>query len=266
MMEDLSVEPRHVNHRGRQSVLDEVSVRPDGETKLHDAFRPVQGSNSAGGQPDAAQIRVLVVDDQEILAEGLRRLLEVCADIDVVGVVGTVNDAVATASQLRPDVVLMDYQLPDGDGVAAVARIKREGPKIQVVMLTGSGDDERLARRAFEAGCCGFLGKSRSVEDLLAVVRAAYAGEVLITPSMLLRLLPRITQQYEGVGARLSHRELEVLGVMAEGGTDKDIASRLFVSLNTARKHTQNIIRKLGAHSKLEAVVIAVREGVILPL
>jgi two-component system response regulator DevR len=211
-------------------------------------------------------IRVLIVDDHEILAEGVRRLLDSCADIKVVDVVGTLSDAVETSMRLHPDVVLMDYQLPDGDGVTAVSRIKRESPHVQVVMLTGSGDDERLARRAFEVGCSGFLGKSRSVEDLLAVVRAAYAGEVLITPSMLLRLLPKVTHQYDGVGVGLSRRELEVLGVMAEGGTDKDIASRLFVSLNTARKHTQNIIRKLGAHSKLEAVVIAVREGVIHPL
>ena len=92
-------------------------------------------------------IRVLVVEDHEILAEGLSRLLDTCADIEVAGVVGTVKDAVAKALELRPDVVLMDYQLPDGDGVAAVTQIKQEVPTTQVVMLTGSGDDERLARR-----------------------------------------------------------------------------------------------------------------------
>ena len=265
-MEDLSVGRRHVNHFDHQTDTPEAGIRPDGDPTFNNGFQPSEVSISAGAQVDAPHIRVLVVDDHEILAQGLSRLLDSCADIDVVGIVGTVNDAVATAAQIRPDVILMDYQLPDGDGVAAVARIKQEVPSVQVVMLTGSGDDERLARRAFEVGCCGFLGKSRSVEDLLAVVRAAYAGEVLIAPSMLMRLLPRITRHYEGVGGGLSQRELEVLGVMAEGGTDKDIANRLFVSLNTARKHTQNIIRKLGAHSKLEAVVIAVREGVIHPL
>jgi two-component system response regulator DevR len=265
-MEDLSTGQRHVNHVDLRSERDTAGIQPNGDPILHDSFQAVVAPVSSSESQDAPRIRVLIVDDQEILAEGLRRLLDSCEDIDVVGVVGTVNDAVAAAAQVRPDVVLMDYQLPDGDGVAAVARIKREGPKTQIVMITGSGDDERLARRAFEVGCCGFLGKGRSVEDLLAVVRAAYAGEVLITPSMLLRLLPRVTRRDEGIGAGLSHRELEVLGVMAEGGTDKDIANRLFVSLNTARKHTQNIIRKLGAHSKLEAVVIAVREGVIRPL
>ena len=103
-------------------------------------------------------IRVLIVDDHEILAEGVRRLLDSCLDINVVEVVGTLSGAVEASMRLHPDVVLMDYQLPDGDGVTSVHESKRESPHIQVVMLTGSGDDERLARRAFEVGCCGFLG------------------------------------------------------------------------------------------------------------
>ena len=238
---------------------------------FHDGAQPggsADGIEATRGPivPNGTPIRVLIVEDHEILAEGLTRLLSTCSDIEVAGVVGTVNDAVAEAVQVRPDVVLMDYQLPDGDGVAAVAQIKQEVPSTQVVMLTGSGDDERLARRAFEAGCCGFVGKSRSVEDLFSVVRAAHAGEVLISPVMLLMLLPQVSPRADGVGGSLSRRELEVLAVMAEGGSDKEIADRLFVSLNTARKHAQNIIRKLGAHSKLEAVVIAVRAGVIRPL
>jgi two-component system response regulator DevR len=208
----------------------------------------------------------MIVDDHEMLADSLRMVFAACADIDVVAVVGTVSDAVAGAQAMRPDVVLMDYHLPDGDGIAAVTHIKRDDPAIQLVMLTGSGEDERLARRAFEAGCSGFISKSRSVDDLLAVVRAAHAGEVLITPAMLSKLLPAISRNDDGRRAGLSRRELEVLSVMAEGGSDREIATRLFISLNTVRKHTQNIIRKLGAHSKLEAVVVAVREGLILPL
>ncbi|MFZ0666560.1 MAG: response regulator transcription factor [Acidimicrobiales bacterium] len=215
---------------------------------------------------EVPRIRLLIVDDHEMLADSLHLVFAGCPDIEVVGVVGTVGDAVAGALKLHPDVVLMDYHLPDGDGVAAVTQIKQNDPAIQLVMLTGSGEDERLARRAFEAGCSGFLSKSRSVDDLLAIVRAAHEGEVLITPAMLLKLLPPITRIRNRGGGVLSRRELEVLSVMAEGGSDKEIAKRLFVSLNTVRKHTQNIIRKLGAHSKLEAVVIAVREGLILPL
>jgi len=219
-----------------------------------------------GPAEETRRIRLMIVDDHEMLADSLRVVFTACTDIDVVGIVGTVGDAITGANTMRPNVVLMDYHLPDGDGVAAVAQIKRDDPTIQLVMLTGSGDDERLARRAFEAGCSGFLSKSRSVDDLLAVVRAAHAGEVLIAPAMLLKLLPATARNNDGRRAGLSHRELEVLSVMAEGGSDKDIATRLFISLNTVRKHTQNIIRKLGAHSKLEAVVVAVREGLILPL
>jgi DNA-binding NarL/FixJ family response regulator len=221
---------------------------------------------SSGQTAKTHRIRLLIVDDHDMLADSLRLVFASCADIEVVGAVGTVSDAVAGALELHPDVVLMDYKLPDGDGIEAVTLIKQNDPTIQLVMLTGSGEDQRLARRAFEAGCSGFMSKSRSVDDLLAVVRAAHAGEVLINPLMLLKLLPPAARNDDGRRAGLSRRELEVLSVMAEGVSDKELAVRLFVSLNTVRKHTQNIIRKLGAHSKLEAVVIAVREGMILPL
>jgi len=211
-------------------------------------------------------IRVLLVDDHAIVAEGLRRLLESCVDIDVVDVVGTSSDGVTAANRLRPDVVLMDYVLPDSDGVTTAAQIMRRSPETRVVILTADGDDERLALDAAQAGCSGFVGKDRGVNELLAAIRAAHAGEALISPSMLARLLPRLDRRYKGVGSELSRRELEVLKVMAEGTSDKDIADRLGISLNTARKHVQNIIGRLGAHSKLEAIVIAVREGVIRPL
>jgi DNA-binding NarL/FixJ family response regulator len=217
----------------------------------------------AGGT--APSVRVLLVDDHAMVAESLRRLLDSRPDVDVVGVAGTARDGVDAATRLRPDVVLMDYELPDGDGVTAAAEIKQSSPATRVVMFTGSGDDEALALRALEAGCSGFVGKARGVDELLAAVRAAHAGEALIAPSMLARLLPRLERRYEAVGRTLSRRELDVLSAMTLGATDKEIADRLVISHNTARKHVQNILRKLGAHSKLEAVVIAVREGVVRP-
>ena len=225
-----------------------------------------------GGAPGAScerkvpAIRVLVVDDHELIAESLGRLLDGAEDMSVVQVVGSAQAGIAAAARLHPDVVLMDYDLPDLDGVIAAAQILRDWSATKVVMLTGSGDDERLALRAMEGGCAGFVGKGRSVNELLAAVRAAHAGEALIAPSMLVRLLPRIIRRTEASAPILSGRELEVLGLMADGGTDKDIAKQLFISLNTARKHVQNIIRKLGANSKLGAVVLAVRSGVISPL
>jgi DNA-binding NarL/FixJ family response regulator len=133
-------------------------------------------------------------------------------------------------------------------------------------MLTGSGDDDELALRALAAGCTGFVGKGQSITELVSSLRAAYVGEAIIAPSVLARLLPRVLRQAQGSEGRLSDRELEVLQSMATGATDKEIAAALFISLNTVRKHVQNVIRKLGTHSKLEAVVVAVRDGVIGPL
>jgi DNA-binding NarL/FixJ family response regulator len=196
----------------------------------------------------------------------LRRILDCSPDIEVIGMASTAHDGVAAAARLHPDVVLMDYQLPDADGVTAATRITQDRPATRVVVLTAAGDDERLALRAMAAGCSGFLGKARSVDELLAAVRAAHAGEAVIAPSMLTQLLPRLGRGYAHVGDTLSRRELEVIEVMAKGGSAKQIADDLTISCNTARKHVQNIIHKLGAHSKLEAVLIAVREGVIQPL
>lgn len=201
-----------------------------------------------------------------MIAESLRRLLDSCDDINVVGVVGTGTEGIADSFRIRPHVVLMDYCLPDIDGVTAAARIKAEMPAMRVVILTSAGGDDRIALRAIEAGCSGFLTKDGTIDELLASVRAAYAGEALITPSMLMRLLPRLERDYHQVGHDLSPREREVLDAMARGDSDKEIAERLTISFNTARKHVQNVIRKLGAHSKLEAVVVAVREGVVRPL
>jgi DNA-binding NarL/FixJ family response regulator len=209
---------------------------------------------------------VLIVDDQKMIAESLGRLLDSCGDIAVVGVVGTGAEGIAVSSRVRPHVVLMDYCLPDIDGVTAAARIRAEAPAMRVVILTSGGGDDRVALRAIEAGCCGFITKDGTIDELLASVRAAHAGETLIASSMLTRLLPRLERDYQRVGHDLSPREREVLDVMVRGESDKEIADCLTISLNTARKHVQNVIRKLGAHSKLEAVVIAVREGVVRPL
>jgi DNA-binding NarL/FixJ family response regulator len=127
--------------------------------------------------PEEAPIRVLIVDDHEMLAESLRRLLESRVDIDVVGVAGSASDGVDAAARLGPDVVLMDYELPDGDGVTAAAQIKRARPATQVLMLTGAGDDDDLARRALDAGCSGLLSKAGTVDELLAAVRAAHVQQ-----------------------------------------------------------------------------------------
>jgi DNA-binding NarL/FixJ family response regulator len=234
------------------------AVRSEGLDR--DRRRVTAGSGGSG----TSAIRVLLVEDQQIVAESLRLLLDRVHDIEVVGVTGTMAAGIAETTRLRPDVVLMDYQLPDGDGVTAARQIVA-GLQAAVVMLTASGDDDELALRALEAGCAGFVDKAETVSTLVAAVRAASAGELLIGPSVLARLLPRISRREKPISAGLSGRELEVLGLMALGCADREIANRLFISVNTARKHVQNIVRKLGAHSKLEAVMIAVRGHVVRP-
>lgn len=207
-------------------------------------------------------IRVVVVDDHEMFVQGLAAVLGADPGIEVVATAGSVETGTAAVRLHSPDVVLMDYELPDGDGAGATERIKAEVPETQVVMVT-SFDDEGVLVRAIEAGCSGFITKHKAVQEVAAAVRAADAGEALISPSMLARLLPRLRQNPRGVGADLTPREVEVLTLLAVGESNQKIAEALVLSLHTVRNHVQNVITKLGAHSKLEAVATAVREGII---
>jgi DNA-binding NarL/FixJ family response regulator len=207
-------------------------------------------------------IRVVVVDDHEMFAQGLAAILGADPTIEVVASAGTVEAGCTAVRLHNPDVVLMDYELPDGDGAAATQRIKAEVPTAQVVMVT-SFDDEAILIRAIEAGASGFITKHKAIQEVASAVRAAHAGEALISPSMLARLLPKLRQNPRGVGADLTPREIEVLKLLAAGASNQQIAEELVLSLHTVRNHVQNVISKLGTHSKLEAVATAVREGII---
>ena len=208
------------------------------------------------------RIRVLVCDDHRVVADGLALVLGAQPDIEVVGVTGKVAEVCELAAVLRPDVVLMDYALPDGDGVAAAAAIKAARPDVKVVMLTSFVDVDVLVA-AIDAGCSGFVTKHKAGEELIAAVRLAADGEALVSPDMLARLLPRLRPTYRGVGSDLTPREREVLDLLALGESKEAIAARLYLSANTVRNHIQSILGKLGAHSRLEAVATATREGLI---
>ena len=197
-----------------------------------------------------------------MFAQGLQAILSADPAIEVVATAGTVEAGCAAVRMHEPDVVLMDYELPDGDGAVATERIKAEVPATQVVMVT-SFDDETVLVRAIEAGCSGFITKHKAIQEVSSAVRAAHAGEALISPSMLARLLPRLRQNPRGLGADLTPREVEVLKLLADGVSNQQIAEKLVLSMHTVRNHVQNVITKLGAHSKLEAVATAVREGII---
>jgi DNA-binding NarL/FixJ family response regulator len=208
------------------------------------------------------RITVLVVDDHEMFAHSVVRMLQDESDINVVGSVGTVAGAVELAQRTTPDVVVMDHRLPDGDGITASAQVRRHRPETNVLLLTGD-TDERLLVRAIEAGCSGFLTKDKAVRELVEAIRVVAGGESSVPPELITRLLPRLNRTYRGLGSDLTTRELEVLRLAAEGKTNAAIAASVHLSVNTVRNHMQNAISKLHAHSKLEAVSVAVREGII---
>jgi len=207
-------------------------------------------------------VRVMLVDDHRMFAESLSRLLAEEEGIEVLGIATTGAEAVKKAEKLSPNVVLVDYQIPDMDGVAVAAAIKTQAPHTMIVMLTGSADD-RVLLAAIEAGCSGFLTKDRAATEVAMAVRTAAAGEALITPALLARLLPKLNRGHTEPGSDLTGREKEILVLLAEGKANKTIANELHLSVNTVRNYVQSSLSKLNAHSKLEAVSAAVRAGII---
>ena len=214
------------------------------------------------GEETEATVRVLIVDDHRMFAESLARLLGDEDGIEVIGVAASSEEGVDAVQRLKPDVVLVDYRMPDRDGVETAATIKELDPSCMVVMLTGSEDD-RVLLGAIDAGCSGFLTKDRAAGEVARAVRAAASGEALISPAQLARLLPRLSSKHTEVGTDLTRRELELLTHLARGSSNKAIAADLHLSLNTVRNYVQSVLTKLDAHSKLEAVATAVREGII---
>lgn len=207
-------------------------------------------------------IRVLIVDDHEMFVQSLDRVLRDEPDIEVVGRAHSCAVAVELAEALRPGVAIVDYLLPDGDGITTTATVRTVSPATRVVLLTGLSD-HRLAASAIEAGCSGFLTKDKAVGELVSAVRVAHAGDAYLSPEVLASVLRTLDRSHRGLGFDLSVREQEVLQLLAAGVSNRDIAARLNLSFHTIRNHVQNVIVKFGAHSKLEAVAIATQEGLV---
>ncbi len=207
-------------------------------------------------------IRVLIVDDHEVLASSLAKTLDIEPDLRSVGVAGSLKQAAELIRTSAPDVLLLDHRLPDGDGVAAIGQLRELRPSMAVIVLTAS-PSEHLMVAAVEAGVSGFLSKTRSLAEVTSAVRAAAVGEAVISPEMLARLLPRLGGTGQVGAATLTEREREILGLIAQGLSNAAIAERLFVSVNTVRNHVANLLAKLGARSKLEALSIAIRDGLL---
>jgi DNA-binding NarL/FixJ family response regulator len=210
---------------------------------------------------DGVPIRVLVVEDHRVMAEALSFLLEGEADIEVVGSVTTVLDAVRLAGETSPNVILADYRLPDGTGADIAAAVRRHRPRPAVVVLSAV-DTVAALMAATEAGARGYLLKSRAASEVFDAVRRAAAGEMLIPSSVLADLLAQKGEQAILLGA-LTSREREVLKLMAEGLDNSEMARRLGIRYGTVRSHVRNLIAKLNAHSRMEAVVRAEELGLI---
>lgn len=205
-------------------------------------------------------IRVLIVDDHAMVAEGLRDALSAHDDIEVVGGAGTARHAEELVERLRPDVVVMDYRLPDSDGATTAKRMRAGKGGPAVVMVTASDHDSVVAA-AVEAGCSAYVTKDRAVREVVAAVRAAARGELTFPVEVLARLLPQVREEAAAKG--LSPRQLQVLQLLAAGRSTDAIATELSLSTHTVRNHVQAILSKLGVHSKLEAVNTAVQRGII---
>ncbi len=200
-------------------------------------------------------VRVLIVEDHQIVADGLRALLNDQKDMTVVGIVGSVGESAASAAELLPDIVLLDFRLNDGTGADAAAAIRRVAPNAKHIFLTR--EDSDVARfAALESGASGFIHKSRAASEVVDAIRKVAAGGTLITPSAIAALINR-RRQTDSQRESLTAREKEVLRLMAEGVSSRDIASKLGISYATVRTHIRSLDAKLGVHSKVQAIVKA---------
>ena len=214
-------------------------------------------------------IRLLICDDHRLLTDTLTDVAGHDPALDLLPPVHSAEEAVELAGQARPDVVLMDVHFPGTmTGIEATRRIKESSPTTKVVIMTAQ-EDERLLVEAVEAGASGFLHKTEGVDEFIGAVKAAAAGEILIDRAALARLLPQVSRERETQrGAQLlfghlTEREREILGLLAKGLRNDDIAAGLFISPQTVQTHVRNLLGKLGVHSKLEAVALAVRHGAV---
>ena len=207
-------------------------------------------------------IRVMIVDDERLFAELLRVAMRSAEDIDVVAVAHDVRSAIAALDEARPDVVLADYHLPDGTGAELARAVRVAQPQAAIVVLTGDPSAFTLADVA-RSGAAGHLTKERGFSDVVVAVRAAAAGEVLFSSSELQRLLLSERSEPATATEPLTPRELEVLHLLASGASTASAAASLGISTATLRAHVQAVLRKLGAHSRLEAVAEAARLGLV---
>jgi len=222
-------------------------------------------------------IRVLLVDDQALFREGLRTLLSIRPDLEVVGEAENGREAVDMAAELRPDVILMDLRMPVLNGVAATRQLQAERPECKVIVLTTFDDDEYVFD-GLRAGAVGYLLKDVSSDRLVEAIRAAARGETFLEPSIAAKVVAEFTRlsgERRSGGTRpsateerplvepLSERELEILGVLAAGASNREIAQQLYITEGTVKNHVTNILGKLGVRDRTQAALKARELGLV---
>ena len=224
-------------------------------------------TNEAVARKGRDDVRVLVVDDHDLFRTGLKNLLQE-QGVNVVGEAENGENAIRLTSDVAPDVVIMDLNMPGLGGVETTRRLSSLAPLTRVVVLTISVDDEDVMS-AVMAGACGYLLKDSSIQDLVAGIRAAAAGESLISPQIAAKVLQRLRAQAtnedaaQTIRAELSDRELEVLKLIANGKDNAQIARELYISPKTVKNHISNILMKLQIENRIQAAVYAVRSGIV---
>ena len=207
-------------------------------------------------------IRVLLVDDHSVVRKGLRTFLAYDTEMDVVGEASDGAEALALAQELKPDVVLMDLLMPEMDGITATAEIRRALPETEVLALTSVLEDVSVVG-AIRAGAIGYLLKDTQADALCQAIKAAAAGQVQLTPKAAARLVQAISAP-ESPEA-LTERETEVLQLLAQGQSNKQIARSLSISEQTVKTHVSRILAKLGVQSRTQATLYAIRTGLVAP-
>ena len=205
-------------------------------------------------------VRILVADDHPVVRDGLVAMLSTQTDFRVVGQASTGREVVANIEIARPDVVLLDLEMPDLDGVEALRQVTAEHPEVKVLVFTAFDDDERIVS-AVQAGARGYLLKGSPRDKVFDAIRVISQGGSLLQPVVASKLMRHVSRQ--GVRSRLTARELEALDLLANGMTNKEIAAELVITVRTVKFHVSSILRKLEAGNRTEAVRIAAERGII---
>ncbi|OQX51339.1 MAG: DNA-binding response regulator [Candidatus Aminicenantes bacterium 4484_214] len=210
------------------------------------------------------KVRLLIADDHEIVRKGLRALLETRAEVEVVGEAANGREALSKAAQYRPDLILLDLVMPGKDGLEVIKEIKNNFPSVKILVLTSYSEEEKLAQ-ALKEGALGYLLKDSSPEELLEAIKEVSQGKTHLSPELAFRVVRLMTGKTTPLSNSefLTKRELEVLNLLAQGLSDREIAQRLFISPRTVGTHVSNILTKLGVKNRTQAVLLAQEKGLV---